>query len=246
VRFCAGFVDHDNITRAHREAGFEAASDNAHAVAGKKLLRKAQIRRYIRNLQDAATEAAGVTAADLVRAFKRIALADLAALYDADGQMLPPHRWPECVRLCVRKVRERVVVEDRPDPTDATKVIKVAVTRYEVEFESKTESLKVLAAWKRLVGPDSDTLSPQGGGSAPPDPAAADAGTFADAAKRLAGASAEAAEVLKRLLTSTSSTVRAAAASRLIELGVKVNELADLQKRVEEIEKQVAQTRGTR
>lgn len=58
----------------------------------------------------------------------------------------------------------------------------------------------------------------------------------AAAAGRLSSSMSQAADVLKGLLESETEAIRLRAADRLIELGLKVTELHELQKRVEEIE----------
>jgi hypothetical protein len=59
------------------------------------------------------------------------------------------------------------------------------------------------------------------------------------ASGRLADGMTAAADVLRKLLTSKTESIRLRAAERLIELGLKVTELAELQQRVEELERRL-------
>jgi hypothetical protein len=59
------------------------------------------------------------------------------------------------------------------------------------------------------------------------------------ASGRLADGMTAAADVLRQLLTSKTEGIRLRAADRLIELGLKVTELAELQQRVEELERRL-------
>jgi hypothetical protein len=62
------------------------------------------------------------------------------------------------------------------------------------------------------------------------------------AAGRLADGMGEAAGVLRALLTDADANIRFRAAGKLIELGVKVVELSDLEQRVVELEAYLAET----
>ncbi|MBA4065917.1 MAG: hypothetical protein C0501_19805 [Isosphaera sp.] len=65
-------------------------------------------------------------------------------------------------------------------------------------------------------------------------------GMVAEASGRLAESMGRAANVLRDLLGSADEKVRLRAAERMIELGLKVVELTELQRRVEELERQAA------
>jgi hypothetical protein len=67
------------------------------------------------------------------------------------------------------------------------------------------------------------------------------AGFIASAAGRLAEGMTQAADTLRKLLSSESESIRLRAADRLLEIGVKVVELQELQSRVEELERRLAE-----
>lgn len=71
-------------------------------------------------------------------------------------------------------------------------------------------------------------------------------GMVARAAGKLADAMAEAADVLRALLKSDAEGIRLRAADRLTELGLKVAEVADLQKRLDQLEARFQAREGRR
>lgn len=165
IRFCQLWAEKGNATAAYRDAGFPAATNNAAHVRAYRLLRKRQVREYIRDIQRAAADAAMVTVEDLARGFRRAERADLRRLMGPDGEMLPPSEWPDDVALAISSIEVEELTEFQPDPENPRRKKKVAVgLKWKVKLENKTEARKVLAQWRRMVGAD----KADGGG--PPDP----------------------------------------------------------------------------
>jgi hypothetical protein len=67
VRFCRLWVEHGDGVRAFTEAGLTARSRHAAEVAAFTLLRKPEIRAYIRELQHAAADAARISSSSGAR-----------------------------------------------------------------------------------------------------------------------------------------------------------------------------------
>lgn len=145
-------------SKAFLEAGFPSkATPNDNESAACYLLRKPQLRQYMRQLEHDAMAAAAVSTEYLARGFKRAVDADVTRLLGPDGEMLPPSEWPEDVRLCVTRMEVEELSEMQPDPDNPRRKKKVAIgTKWKVWLENKTECRKVLAQWKRMIGQDKE------------------------------------------------------------------------------------------
>jgi hypothetical protein len=167
VRFCRLYAERG--TRhgygCYLEAGFpERATRTATSSAMSRLLRRPEVRATIRDLRAAAADAARVTVEELARGFRRAERADVTRLFGPDGEMLPPARWPEDVRLCVTRFEVEDLFETADDPDQPGRKKRVATgRRWKVWFENKTECRKVLAAWLRMTGGDAGPPAAPGG-----------------------------------------------------------------------------------
>lgn len=157
VRFCRHWVETGNATQSYASSGLPHATLAVASVLAFRLLRKVKIREYIRDLQDAAAEAARVGIEELARGFKRATDVDLTQLLGPDGEVLPPDKWPESIRLSVIRIEVEELTEMQADPANPRRKRKVAIgTKWKVWVENKTECRKVLAQWKRMIGHDAD------------------------------------------------------------------------------------------
>lgn len=156
ITFCQLVVSGKSQYEAYTQAGFPPRPNRqATDAAASRLVRKRQIREYIRDLQDAASAAARVTVEDLARGFRAAERADVTGILGPDGEVLPPSQWPEDVRRAITRVEVEELTELQPDPDNPKRKRKVAVgTRWKVWLENKTECRKVLAQWRRMIGAD--------------------------------------------------------------------------------------------
>ena len=142
IKFCRHYAEHGNATQAYQFAGFPAKSA---AEMAYRLLKKVQIRRYIREIQRRAADAADVSAELVVQGGKRSGFADRRKLYDENGVLLPVHMWPDDVAACVVEVE---TVEQK----DADGNVFAYVRK--VKTERRTEPQKLLAQWLGMLGDD--------------------------------------------------------------------------------------------
>lgn len=155
IRFCQLYAEAGNATRSYIDAGLPHANNNDAGVRAFHLLRNPKIRRYVRQIQGDAAEAAGASAEYIARGFKRAVDADVTRLFGPDGEMLPPSQWPEDIRLCITRVEVEELTERVDDPDRPGRKKKVAVgAKWKVWLENKTECRKVLAQWRRMLAPD--------------------------------------------------------------------------------------------
>ena len=145
IKFCRHYAEHGNATQAYQHAGFPARSA---AEMARRLLKKVEIRQYIREIRRRAADAADVSAELVVQGWKRSGFADRRRLYDQDGVLLPVHQWPDDVAACVVEVE---TVEER----DADGNVVAHVRK--VRTERRTEPQKLLAQWLGMLGDDKAT-----------------------------------------------------------------------------------------
>lgn len=145
VRFCLHFFEHGNATDAYIDAKFHAADRPSACEQASKLLRKHEIRTYIRTLQREALDAAQVTANKVVQGLGRNAFADRRKLYDKNGRLLDAHEWPDDVAATVVEVTTEEI-----KAADGTVVGHVR----KVKTERRTESLKSLGEHTGVLGKD--------------------------------------------------------------------------------------------
>ncbi|MDY3558391.1 terminase small subunit [Gemmata sp. JC673] len=153
ARFCALYAESGNATRAYLAAGFPCPNTNAAGVQAFKLLRKGKIRDLIRRMQGEALDAAQVTTDRIAQGLARIAFADRADLFDDRGRLLPPRAWPADVAGTVEGVESEDLFEAVADPNGPKRRELVGYAR-KVKTARRTEALKVLAQWRRMIGPD--------------------------------------------------------------------------------------------
>jgi phage terminase small subunit len=143
IRFCQFYHDHGNGVQAYVDAGFTNATRHAAEVAAFALLRKPEIREYIRELARISIAAAKVTTEEIAAGIANIARADRRKLLTVKGTILAPNMWPDDVAACV----ESVEVGD-------TGGLKPKVYLKKVKTGNQLSAWKVLADWKKMTGGD--------------------------------------------------------------------------------------------
>lgn len=149
IRFCQIWCDTENATRAYTEAGFRPLPRRSTEVLASRLLRKVEVREYIRTLQRQAADAARVTVDELAAAMAGIVRADLRKLYDKRGAMLPPDQWPDDVAATVEQVESEEVFE--PVPGEKGKRRLKGYAR-KVKKGSRVAAASKLMEWKGMTG----------------------------------------------------------------------------------------------
>lgn len=154
ITFCQHYFQHGNATDAILATGAQYADRMSAGEMASRKLKNIDIRAYLDDLKVAASEAAKVTVEELARGFARAVNADITELMDDDGQMKPPREWPERIRLAITKIEVEDLFDVREDGEGGRRKVKVGA-KWKVWLENKTECRKVLAQWKRMIGPDS-------------------------------------------------------------------------------------------
>lgn len=163
VKFCQLYVTTGNGTRAFRDAGFPAANDSVAANGAWRLLRNAQIRAYIRELRQAAVDAAKATVEAIAQGMARLAFADRSDLFDERGRLKPPKDWPADVAATVESVETDEIYEVVSKSGEPKRRELRGYTR-KVRTGKRAEALRLLAQWRRMIGNDAEQ------GKAAPDP----------------------------------------------------------------------------
>lgn len=147
-----------NATRSYEAAGFAPhQSYDALRQAAYDLLTKPHIQAYMQEFLRDVCDAERVTTQSVVRGFRWGAEADVTLALNDDGTVKPKSEWPIELRKAIQAVKVKPIFEDREDPKDSTKTIKVQIgAEYEIKVENKTENRKALAQIRKLIGPDAD------------------------------------------------------------------------------------------
>ena len=149
IRFCQFKAEGRTGYAAYLAAGFpEKPTRGAIDTAIWRLVRKREIREYIRELQRTAADAAQVNANAVVQGLSRIAFADRRKLYGKDGTLLPPHKWPDEIAAAVAGVKTE-------EKKARGKRGAVAFTQ-DVKTEKRTEAFRLLAQILRMIGPEKE------------------------------------------------------------------------------------------
>jgi phage terminase small subunit len=167
VRFCTLYAERGKRYgyECYIEAGFpEKETRNATDSAVKRLARKRQIKATVDMLRAAAADAALATVERIAQGLARIAFADRSDLFDGRGRLLPPGEWPADVAATVEGVDTEEVFEVVSKPGEPKRRELVGYAR-KVRTAKRTEALKVLAQWRRMVGQE---RADAGGKAAPP------------------------------------------------------------------------------
>jgi phage terminase small subunit len=95
-----------NATQAYRRARPTAATGTA-AVAGFRLLRNAKVRGFLQPQLEAAWQLQQIGGEQALALVGRDATADIRLLFDAKGDALKPHAWPEEIASSVESYEIR-------------------------------------------------------------------------------------------------------------------------------------------
>lgn len=179
VRFCLALFAGKSRYDAYVEAGCPPCPNRvATDSAAYRLVKKRQIRTYLRDLQQRAADAAQVDANAVVQGLKRIAFSKLPDLYDARGRIKLPHEWPADLVGAVESVESEELFEfvDGTDPDTGKRCRRKELVGYvrKVKVAKRIEALRLLAEIVRLTGRDADAGKPPPaplvvGGDANPD-----------------------------------------------------------------------------
>lgn len=102
--FVEEYIKDLNATQAYIRAGYKARGRAAENNASRLLGKNAGVAAAIQERMDRRSERTQVQADDVVRQLVRMGLSDPRRLYDADGNLLPPHKLPEDIAMAVQAV----------------------------------------------------------------------------------------------------------------------------------------------
>lgn len=162
VRFAQRCFETGNGYQSYIDAGFPPlVTRNAVDQAVKRLIRKRQIREYMRHLEHCAAEAAKVSVEELATLMANFAKADRRKLYDKRGNILPPDQWPDDVAATIETIESDELLESVPGEKGKKKL--KGYTR-KVKTASRIAAVAKLMEWKKMLGQDK-----QDAGKGPPD-----------------------------------------------------------------------------
>jgi phage terminase small subunit len=158
IRFAEHYVENQCAADAYRAAYPPAASDQATRVLAFRVLRNPHVQRLVYDLRQEALDAAHVSVARIAQALSRVAFCDRADLFDEHGALLPPNAWPADVRATIESVESEDIYTTVSGEGGAKRRELRGHVR-KVHTAKRTEALRILATWKRMVGRDSEIES---------------------------------------------------------------------------------------
>lgn len=119
VVFCREFCVDLNATKAALRAGYSEHSAANHASG---LLNRPRIKRYIEKLMADRLKRVDVRADDVVAELAKIAFGDLRGVFDEQGQLLPPHEWPDDAAAAIASMEATTAERGQGDVEHVVKV----------------------------------------------------------------------------------------------------------------------------
>lgn len=105
-RFCEEYVVDLNGTQAAIRAGY--AERGAYNESN-RLLRNAEVREYIEELQTGRRKVREIRADRILNALEAIAYGDVSVFFDESGDLLPRSEWPDGAHLLVAGIEFKTV-----------------------------------------------------------------------------------------------------------------------------------------
>jgi phage terminase small subunit len=153
AQFVAEYLIDGNATQAAMRSGY--SRETAYSQ-GHRLLKKAEIRQAIDDGRQAALQAAGAEAIAVVRELVRIANADIAGAFNADGSLKPVAELPEDLRRAVSGVDVDELWEGRGEERE-----QVGVTK-KLRLWDKTKALELLGRHLKMFSDKLALTDPDG------------------------------------------------------------------------------------
>lgn len=164
IRFAQLCAESGRVYRSYLDAGLPPGPDERSTrMRASRLVRNRYIWAYVLHLRRVADAAARVSVEELAAIVANFATADRRKLFDRQGRLLPPHRWPDDVAATV----ESVEMADPPKPAAKGKGKKARPSRAAAPVK-KVKTVSRLAAAAKLMDWKGMTAGPKAPG---PDPA---------------------------------------------------------------------------
>jgi phage terminase small subunit len=153
IRFAEHYVEHGSASAAYRAAGYaERPSESTWTLAA-RVLRKPAVQQLIHDMRHEAVDTARASVNRLVQGLVRIAFADRADLFDEHGCLLPAGQWPADVAATVEGIDSEDLFEVVSEPGQPKRKELRGHAR-KVRTARRTEAIKLLMQWRRMIGPD--------------------------------------------------------------------------------------------
>lgn len=157
MRFAAGVAEHDNQTKAYREAGYSTAdmSEETMRKYASALAAKPDVDALIADMRREALEANRVTVNRVASNLSDQAFSDKSGVYDEKGNSLPPAKLPKELRSQIRAVFRVRMHETKVTPQKGDQPAKIENVRwweYRYVFCDPFEARALLARWRGMVG----------------------------------------------------------------------------------------------
>lgn len=162
LMFIDGIMAGKSQTQAYIDAGY---SPNGARGAASKLQSVANVAAELAKRKAEYAKAAGIDKIWVLEQYKQHITAELPDLFDDDGMLLPPKKWPKHMRRVVDKVKVvqnktgAIIKDSNGQIIKDTNGLPIVVPMYtkEVSLESKLPALAKLLDWIAPVAPKEET-----------------------------------------------------------------------------------------
>ena len=156
VRFCNNLLETGNILQSAKDAGlWPGRSDSATNHYCSVLLKKPYIAAYIVRARRQFLDAERITKPAIAQSLAWEAFADRTGIFDESGAVMLPGRWPDELKAIVLSFDAKKRID-----LDTGEVS----WEYKVRFANPTESKRILAEWRGMIGPKATVLDAAGSG----------------------------------------------------------------------------------
>jgi phage terminase small subunit len=135
-RFCREYLKDLNATKAALRAGF--SPKNADNICA-RLLKRPAVAAYIEKLKAARSKRTDIKADDVLRELSYVAFSDVRRLFDENGAISDPRKWPKSLARAVCSIEVEELYEH-----DGTRRINIGQKK-KVKFWPKVPALEMLA-----------------------------------------------------------------------------------------------------
>lgn len=160
-RFVEEYVVDLNATAAYKRAGYKATG-NAAEVNAARLLSNAQVKAAIAALQQARSQATGITAERILKELECLANSDVGDILDftgAEPKLRPANQIPERARRAISSVKVKRQVEGSGESAQVVEVIEFKLWDKGTAITKAMQHLGMLIEKHEVTGKDGGPIT---------------------------------------------------------------------------------------
>lgn len=120
--------------------------------AARKLLRRPAVREYLRLLQEYALSHSRATVDHILSGLNAVAFSDRTAIFNDDGSMKPPDKWPRDFKEAVESIEIKEFYSNKKDKETGEITQVVSSREFKVKCGSRLRALELLMQFRKMIG----------------------------------------------------------------------------------------------